>query len=132
MGQNREEGERVIHVTRLIAPAAVALVVWATPALAQEVSGTWQFTVELDVGRGRPTFVFAQDGDTLSGTYQGTFDSADVSGTVQDDRIEFRFEVQGNTATYIGTIDDNTMSGTCEYVGVGSGVWDAERADDGA
>jgi hypothetical protein len=112
--------------------AAVALLVWATPVLAQEVSGTWQFTIELDVGRGQPTFVFAQDGDTLSGTYQGTFDSADVSGTVQGDRIEFRFEVQGNTATYTGTIDDNTMSGTCEYVGVGSGVWDAERADDGA
>ena len=122
----------MIHVTRLTATAAVALLVWATPVLAQEVSGTWQFTVELDVGRGQPTFVFAQDGDTLSGTYQGTFDSAAVSGTVQGDRIEFRFEVQGNTATYTGTIADNTMSGMCEYVGVGSGVWDAERADDGA
>ena len=111
--------------------AAAATLVLAAPVLAQEVSGTWQFTVELDVGRGRPTFVFVQDGDTLSGTYQGTFDAADVSGTVQGDQIEFRFEVQGTTATYTGTIADNTMTGTCEYVGVGSGSWEAEKAEDG-
>ena len=36
-----------------------------------------------------------QDGETLSGTYQGTFDTADVSGTIQGDRIEFSFEGAG-------------------------------------
>ena len=119
------------EMTRLAILGALAIVVWVAPAQAQDISGTWQFTVELDVGVGRPTFVFTQDGETLSGTYQGTFDTADVSGTIQGDRIEFSFEVQGSTATYIGTVDGNTMSGTCDYIGVGSGVWEGEKTEGG-
>ena len=116
------------HMTGLAVMGVLAMLVWVTAAQAQDISGTWQFTVELDVGGGRPTFVFTQDGETLSGTYQGTFDAADVSGTIQGDRVEFWFELQGSKATYTGTVDDNTMSGTCDYVGVGSGVWEGERA----
>ena len=116
------------HMTGLAVMGVLAMLVWVTAAQAQDISGTWQFTVELDVGGGRPTFVFTQDGETLSGTYQGTFDAADVSGTIQGDRVEFWFELQGSKATYTGTVDDNTMSGTCDYVGGGSGVWEGERA----
>lgn len=97
-------------------------------AQAQDVSGTWQFTVELDVGGGRPTFVFAQDSESLSGTYEGTFGSAEVTGTIQGSELEFWFELEGARATYTGTVAGDTMSGTCEYDGVGSGVWEAERA----
>jgi hypothetical protein len=115
-------------MTRGTVIGLLAMLVWSAPAQAQNISDTWQFAVELDVGGGRPTFVFTQDGETLSGTYQGTFDAADVSGTIQGDRVEFSFELQGSTATYTGTVDNNTMSGTCDYVGIGSGVWEAERA----
>ena len=117
------------HMTRLAVMGVLAMLVWVTPAQAQDISGTWQFMVELDVGGGRPTFVFTQDGETLSGTYQGTFDAADVSGTIQGDRVEFWFELQGSKATYTGTVEDNTMSGTCDYVGVGSGAWEGERVE---
>ena len=116
---------------RLAVTSVLAMVVWITPAQAQDISGTWQFTVQLDVGGGRPTLVFTQDGETLSGTYQGTFDAAEVSGTIRGDRLEFWFEVQGSKVTYIGTVDDNTMSGTCDYVGVGSGVWEGEKTEAG-
>ncbi len=117
--------------TRLAVIGVLSILVWGTPVQAQDISGTWRFTVQLDVGGGRPTFVFTQDGDTLSGTYQGTFGAADVSGTIQGDRVEFWFELQGSKATYIGTVDDNTMSGTCEYIGVGSGVWEGEKTEGG-
>ena len=61
-----------------------------------------------------PTFVIAQEDDvTLSGTYQGTFGQAKVSGTLDGIRIAFWFETQRIKATYTGTIADNTMSGTC-------------------
>ena len=43
-----------------------------SPALAQGISGTWDFVVELDAGGGEPTFVFEQDGAMLSGVYEGT------------------------------------------------------------
>jgi hypothetical protein len=117
----------MISVARLAVMGVLAMLVWVTPAQAQDIDGTWQFTVELDVGRGRPTFVFTQDGDTLSGIYQGIFDEADVSGTIQDDRVEFWFELQGGKVTYSGTVDASTMIGTCDYVGVGSGIWKGER-----
>ena len=41
-----------------------------------DVSGTWNFVVELDIGGGEPTFEFVQQGDTLSGTYEGAFGTA--------------------------------------------------------
>ena len=112
-----------------LAGFCVALVLGATPAIAQDVSGTWEFDVELDVGGGSPTFVFQQDGETLSGTYQGTFGDADVTGTVSGNDIEFTFEVQGATATYTGTISGDTMEGSCDYGGVGSGTWQAEKVE---
>ena len=118
-------------MTRLAVMSVLTMVMWVTPAQAQDISGTWQFTVQLDVGGGRPTFVFAQDGERLSGTYQGTFDSAEVSGTIQGDLVEFWFEVQGSKATYTGTVGYNTMSGTCDYADVGSGFWLGEKAETG-
>ena len=106
--------------------------VLVTLAQAPDISGTWQFTVELDLGGGRPTFVFEQDGESLSGTFEGTFGEADVSGTIQGNDVEFWFELQGTKATHTGAVDGNTMSGTCDYDGIGSGVWAGEKADEGA
>ena len=68
-------------------------------------------------------------GHTRGHSTRPTFDAADVSGTIQGDRVEFWFELQGSKATYTGTVEDNTMSGTCDYVGVGSGVWEGERVE---
>ena len=93
-------------MTRLAVMSVLTMMTWVTPAQAQDISGTRQFTVQHDVGGGPPTFVFTQDGERLSGTYQGTFDSAEVRGTIQGDLVEFWFEVQGSKATYTGTVGD--------------------------
>ncbi len=116
------------HIRTVIVLTALGLI-GVAPLMAQDVSGTWQARVELDAGSGEPTFVFEQDGDQLSGTYQGTFGAADVTGRVEGDQVEFWFETQGTKATYAGTIQDTTMKGTCEYGGVGSGTWEAEKAE---
>ncbi len=94
---------------------------------AQDLSGTWQMTVELDVGSGEPTFTFEQQGEELTGTYEGTFGSSDVIGRVTGEKVEFWFEVQGTKATYVGTISGDVMKGTCDYGGVGRGRWEGER-----
>ncbi len=93
----------------------------------RDVSGTWNFVVELDIGGGEPTFEFLQQGETLSGTYDGAFGTAPITGTVTGDQIEFRFGEEENEAVYIGTIDGDAMSGTCDYGGAGEGNWEAER-----
>ena len=108
--------------------ATVLVVAFATPALAQDVTGTWTAYVELDVGSGEPTFVFRQEGNRITGTYEGTFGSADLEGTVAGEKIEFSFAAEGvGRATYMGTISGNTMKGTCDYGQLGGGTWEAEK-----
>lgn len=118
---------------RLAGPRAAwlfaAAVLWPGSSQAQDVTGRWQFTVELDVGAGTPTFEFTQEGEALTGTYQGTFGQAEVTGTVVGRRIDFQFETQGTTATYRGRIDGDTMNGTCNYDEIGAGVWEGVRLD---
>ena len=114
---------------RALVLAMVLTLIPALPILAQDVAGTWQMTVELDVGSGEPTFIFTQNGETLGGTYEGTFGSAEITGTIKGDQIEFWFETQGTTATYTGTVGGDTMKGACDYGEVGSGVWEGERVE---
>ena len=116
------------HLIRIGMLALGLTVFAAAPAVAQDVSGTWTAFVELDVGSGEPTFVFKQDGNTITGTYEGTFGSAELMGTVDGTAIEFLFGAEGaGKAVYIGTIDGDTMKGTCDYGEAGEGTWEAER-----
>ena len=107
-----------------------ALAMLASPAAAQEVdvTGTWRLLVELDLGSGEATFVFKQEAESLTGTYEGLFGTADVTGTIEGNQIEFRFGSDVAEAVYIGTVDGDTMKGTCDYGGVGEGTWEGKRA----
>jgi hypothetical protein len=104
------------------------LSILALSALAHDVSGKWTFNVETDAGSGSPTFVFKQDGDKLTGTYSGTFGTADLTGTVKGDAIEFSFEAtvadQKGKVVYTGKIEaPGKMKGEVEFTGLGKGTW---------
>ncbi len=114
-------------MSKLLLSVVVALAAAVGVAAQNDVTGTWDFTVELDIGGGEPTFTFTQDGETVTGTYTGTFGEAEVTGTVTGSDIEFRFGGQLGDAVYIGTVDGDTMKGTCDYGGLGEGTWEAER-----
>ncbi len=116
----------VLAVTALLVWGA-----WALPgAVAEGVTGAWSFTVDLDTGRGSVSFVFRQDDEQLTGSYDGAYGSAEVIGTVQDEDIEFSFEVEGGKVTYVGKILGRTMEGTCDYGEVaGAGTWEATRGE---
>src|SRR5262249_21223455 len=77
-------------------------------AFAHDISGKWTFNVETSAGSGTPTFVFKQAGEKLTGTYNGTFGTAELTGTVKGDAIEFSFEAsvgdQKGKVTYKGKI----------------------------
>ena len=115
----------------LLLTVAHSLVVATLAVAAQtDVSGTWNAVVVLDVGSGEPVFVFTQDGETLTGTYEGTFGSASVTGTVKGDMIEFTFGAEGaGEAKYTGKIMGDTMEGTCDYGDVVGGTWSAKKAE---
>lgn len=97
-------------------------------AHAHDISGKWLFQVETELGSGAPTFVFKQAGEKLTGTYSGTFGTADLTGTVTGDDIEFSFEVtienQKAKVVYKGKAESaGKMKGSVELPGVGSGTW---------
>lgn len=97
-------------------------------ALAHDISGKWIFQVETDAGSGSPTFVFKQTGEKLTGTYSGTFGTAELAGTVKGDDIEFSFDVgvqdQKAKIVYKGKIESPAkMKGSVDLTGFGSGTW---------
>lgn|SRR6516164_1141984 len=97
-------------------------------AFAADITGKWDFHVETDAGSGDPTFEFHQAGEKLTGTYNGTFGTAPVNGSVKGDDVEFTIDVtlgdQKGTITYKGKIGaDGKMKGDVELSGLGKGTW---------
>jgi hypothetical protein len=102
------------------------------PALAADISGTWDFTVNTDAGSGNPVFTFQQQGERLTGTYKGMLGEAKVSGVVKGDKVEFSFETDFNgeklKVAYSGVIESATsMKGKATFAGLGEGTWTATK-----
>ena len=110
--------------------AAILAVALSSAALAADISGAWEFTVETAQGSGSPSFDFKQDGEKLTGTYSGMFGKAPISGTVKGDQVEFTFEVPNvdGKVRYKGTLESgNRMKGDVEYGDVGKGTFTAKK-----
>ena len=105
-----------------------AVLVSAAPA---NVAGQWQFTVELAVGTGRPLVTFKQDGEKITGTYEGRYGKSNLEGTVKENHVEFTVTVvaEGTTVSgaFSGTYENDRMSGEVDYEGAGDGTWTAVR-----
>ena len=101
-------------------------------AFAHDITGKWTFQVNTDAGSGSPTFVFKQTGEKLTGTYSGLFGTAELTGTVKGDDIEFSFEAgtadQKAKIVYKGKIESaDKMKGSADLGGMGSGTWSGTR-----
>ena len=103
---------------------AAALVLWGA-----DLSGTWSAAVVLDAGSGTATFVFEQQGTTLSGTYSGVLGEAKLTGTVMGDKVEWSFDGgQAGKVSFQGTLDGPArIKGTAEYGLLGKGTFTAEK-----
>lgn len=101
----------------------------AIPVSAQDITGTWVLEVDLGPAGGGPaTFVFAQEGTAITGTYSGTLgDELPLSGVVENGEIEFTFDSAAGEIIYIGTVEGDTMEGDCIYGQVGDGVFEGSK-----
>jgi hypothetical protein len=98
------------------------MILSAAMTFAADITGKWTFNVVLDAGSGTPTFEFQQSGEKLTGTYNGQFGDAKLTGTVVGNKVEFTFTGQAGTVKYTGTLDgDKKIAGTCEYGEAGGG-----------
>jgi hypothetical protein len=116
--------------------AAIAVMITMPSASAQaakvNVTGKWLFNVETGAGSGTPTMTFTQDGEKLTGKYNGQFGEADLTGTVKGQDIAFSFNVdaQGTAVSfkYTGTIENkDALKGKVEIAGLGEGTFTAKR-----
>lgn len=118
---------------RIVTGVALGLALATGVLLAQaaNVTGDWVFDVQTDQGGGTPTLTFVQNGDTLTGKYNGQLGAADLTGTVKGDAIHFTFtiDLQGQSApvTYDGTVEKTTMKGTMNIAGMVNGTFTAAR-----
>jgi hypothetical protein len=110
-------------------------VVSSTPG-AGDISGAWNFAVELDEGgTGNPTFTFKQEGEKLTGTYKGPLGEAPVTGMIKGMDVKFSYKVKYEGAdlegTYTGKLTGkDAMTGTVSFSGTslsGSGKWTAKK-----
>jgi len=96
------------------------------------VSGTWQFEVQTQMGSGTPTFVLKQEGSKVAGTYSGQLGEAKVTGKVEGNRIELEYSIapagESILVKYTGTIESATsMKGKSAYGDLGEGTWTAKK-----
>jgi hypothetical protein len=103
----------------------------AVSLYAADVTGTWNAKVDLGGQGGSPTFVLKQDGEKLTGTYQGALGDAQITGTIKGTKVSFDFSVQDNKVHYEGTLNaaGNQIEGTCDYAGQASGTFKATKSE---
>jgi hypothetical protein len=113
-----------------------ALVISVLPIGAQDgqtidVTGKWESTVESPQGSLVSQATYKQDGETLTGTHVGQMGELALKGTVKGDQISYTITVdmggQSLTITYSGKISGDTITGTADFGGMGSGTWSAKR-----
>jgi hypothetical protein len=125
--------KKLVLVVSLFALIGSVSVFGRATASAVDLSGTWVFSVDLEGGaHGDPTFVFKQDKEALTGSYDGPIGQYKVAGTVKENKAVFGFEFtnDGEThkVTYTGTIESNAkMIGTMEITDGPKGNWTATR-----
>lgn len=109
------------------APFSYGIPVRTEPA---DVSGSWDLTVESQGGTSHPSITLKQDGERISGTYEGKLEGR-LEGTIKGNEINFslslKFEDVSYTVTYSGTVAENSMKGTVRFGDSGTGSWSAVR-----
>ena len=114
----------------VVALAVLGLFLGATPVLAADnvdMSGTWNMSVETPAGSGAPYFVIKQEGDVLSGTYNGAFGEAPITGKVTGNQFVIEFKSSDRLNVYKGTVEGKSCKGTLNIAGIGDGTFEGDK-----
>lgn len=108
--------------------ATLALLAAPPAASAQGLAGSWVVDVSLDAGTGQATFVFEVQGTRITGTYTGILGDQQVTGTIEGSAVRFGFDSpDAGEVRFEGTLEGNTLEGTCQYGQLGSGTFTGTR-----
>ena len=88
-------------------------------------------TIESQNGTSNPTVTFKQEGEELTGTYNGRLGEAPLKGSVKGNDIKWTIKVnaQGNELQidYTGTLDGDTMKGKAKFGDFGEGTFTGKK-----
>jgi hypothetical protein len=116
----------ILRAAALVVVSGALLI--AAPA---NINGPWQFTVELAMGTGSPVVTFVQDGEKMTGTYEGRYGKFNLAGTVKENDVVFTvtMNAEGQTVEgkFVGVYAEEKMKGTVDYGGAGEGTWTAVK-----
>ena len=123
----------MLTVTRVAALLSFCLATAGMPYTEPaKVAGKWSGALQLESIQSSPTLTFVQDGEKLTGTYQGYYGASPIEGAVKEKEINFTvtYNIEGSKiqAVFTGTVDGDSMGGRVEFEGAGSGSWSAKRA----
>ena len=94
---------------RTLSIALVALIGSASAVAAADMSGQWAVAADLGGTAVNSTCTFKQTGNSFDGTCKGDGGDSKTSGTVDNQKVTFKYSVdaQGMTyaLTYVGTLD---------------------------
>ena len=105
-------------------------------AYAVDVTGTWNFSVDLGAGgKGTPVFSLKQKGQQITGTYDGPLGKHNVTGHLSGAEITITLSVTRDdgplTLTYTGKVDNADSMGGVVTVARGDngmrGSWRASK-----
>ena len=102
-------------------------------ALAADVSGTWEITVQTPRGDERTSeMTIAQDGEKITVTMEGfQGDEMTGEGTVKDNTIEWTVNISTQrgdfSITYSGTVEGDSMTGEAQMGDFGSMEFSAKK-----
>jgi len=95
------------------------------------MTGVWQFEVQHAAGTSTPMLNITQNGEKLSGKYAGSYGESDLVGSIKGTDFTFTVEInaQGTIikATYVGTLDKDTVKGNVTFSEMGEGTFTGKR-----
>lgn len=105
-----------------------------TPTPATSIVGKWAMTLETDAFTATPALEFAQQGEKLTGTYEGRYGKFPFTAILKGKALEFTFMMTAEGTdvemAFKGEVaaDFQSIKGTAELGGMGAATWTAKRA----
>ena len=117
---------------RTLVVLALSLFAAAVSAEPANVAGKWNVTMQLESITGHPIILLKQDGEKLTGTYEGRYGQSELKGSIKDKELEFTVSIVAEgmqtQGVFAGKVDGDTMGGEVSFEGAGDGTWSATRA----
>jgi hypothetical protein len=112
-------------IALVLAWAGIVSVASADVSAQTNLTGSWDLTVDTNQGQGFVVLALTQVGDSISGTYSGTFGSGvQGRGSVEGNQFTMRFPVTDDAGLLGGASGDIVFQGTVEPADTMAGSYD--------